>query len=132
MGGHYNQTTNNKMELEALYQTFLYLSEIQLSNYEIIVRTDSQYVLNGLTNWIFTWQKNSWKTTNKKEVKNKEYWQKIIHLQNFLQTDNKISLEHIKAHNGEKYNERVDDIARGFASGKVPKLFDGNKKQYNI
>ncbi len=61
-------------------------------------------------------------------MKNKEYWQRIDNLKKFLELENELTFFYVKAHNGQIYNERVDDIARVMAesSGREPKLFKGS------
>ena len=71
-------TTNNKMELSAVISSLSFLYENGIR--EASLYTDSQYVKNGITNWIFSWKKNGWRTSQKGEVKNKEYWVKLDEL----------------------------------------------------
>ena len=73
----------------------------------IIITTDSQYVKNGITQWIYNWKKNGWKTANKKPVKNKSLW---IRLDEVI-SGHKIQWEWIKGHSGHPQNERADELA---------------------
>ena len=67
------ETTNNRMELTAVLKALHYAAGLQGgTGREITVHTDSQYVKKGITEWIYTWEKNGWKTSNKKPVKNPE------------------------------------------------------------
>ena len=72
-GGEAN-TTNNRMELRAVISA---LSELERRSpgAEAVVRTDSQYVKNGIGTWIASWKRNGWRTADKKSVKNKELWE---------------------------------------------------------
>ena len=70
ISGYSNNTTNNIMELTAVIKAL----EALKSSCQIILTTDSQYVKNGITDWIHNWKKNGWKTANKKPVKNKKLW----------------------------------------------------------
>ena len=101
--GFFN-TTNNRMELMAPIMALSKLKEP--CNVKII--TDSKYVKNGITSWIFNWKKNNWKTASKKDVKNKDLWQK---LDNVLNKHN-VTWEWVKAHNGHPENERCDALAK--------------------
>jgi ribonuclease HI len=104
INGGEEHTTNNKMELMAAIKAL----EALKSPCEITLHTDSKYVQNGITSWIHNWQKNNWRTANKKEVKNKELWQELHE----LNQKHKINWQWVKAHNGHDLNERADDLAR--------------------
>ena len=121
IGGYQKDVTNNQMELLAMLKALKTLAEKKVENYKIKIFSDSKYVLTGMQEWIKNWKKNSWKTAQKKPVKNKELWIKIDDLKLFLEKDNKIILKHVKAHSGEKYNEQVDNIARTCAEMKKNK-----------
>lgn len=97
-------TTNNQMELTAVIEA---LKQIK-KPLKIIIHTDSQYVREGITLWINSWKKNGWKTANKTPVKNSELWQELDQLNQSYQ----IEWRWVKAHNGNKYNELVDQLAR--------------------
>ena len=100
------QTTNNKMELTAVIRAIEDASLLGVS--EISISTDSQYVKNGITTWIFNWKKNGWKTSSKDPVKNRELWE---HLDE-LNSANKIRWTWVKGHAGIKYNEMCDSLVR--------------------
>ena len=74
----------------------------------IIIFTDSKYVIDGINNWILKWKQNSWKTANKKEVKNKELWLNLYECINY----HKVDWKWVKGHSGDILNEEVDKIAR--------------------
>ncbi len=97
-------TTNNKMELTAVIEA------LKLLKYkcDVEVWTDSQYVKNGITEWIFGWKKNGWKNSQKQPVKNKDLWVKLDELSSF----HNVSWHWVKGHNGHIENERVDELAR--------------------
>ncbi|MCK5588709.1 MAG: ribonuclease HI [Candidatus Pacebacteria bacterium] len=130
IGGAQSGVTNNQMELLAIQKAFEFLAEKNFKNYEIVVKSDSKYFIDGIEKWIFNWQKNNWKTASKKLVKNRDLWEKIVSLRDFIELDNKFKFEHVRAHVGEKYNERVDDIARESAEEKKVELFKGNRADY--
>ena len=102
-GGEGN-TTNNRMEMTAVIQGLFNCN----NNDKIIIFTDSKYVINGVTTWINNWKDNDWKTSNKKEVKNKDLW---ILIDTLLQRKN-VSFKYVKAHSGDYYNERADALAK--------------------
>ena len=91
------------------------LSEIKKVNIDdsVTIITDSQYVKNGITEWIKNWKNNDWKTSSKKAVKNKDLWVVL----DDLNSTYKISWKWIKAHQDDekddvKYNNLVDELAR--------------------
>ncbi len=94
----------------------------------VIVNTDSSYVINGITKWVFGWQKNNWKTKEKGDVMNKDLWQKLVHA---TQGKN-IEWQYVGGHVGIPGNERCDEIATNFAKGIKTDLFDGLAKNYGI
>ena len=98
-------TTNNQMELTAVIKALEFIGK---TNSPISIWTDSQYVKNGMTEWIVGWKKNGWKNSQKQPVKNKELW---VMLDNLAMPLN-ISWNWIKGHNGHPENERVDELAR--------------------
>ncbi len=102
--GGEKMTTNNQMELTAVIRA---LTAAQKHS-EIEIHTDSQYVKNGMETWIKNWRKNNWRTADRKPVKNRELWQKLDELASRI----KIHWVWVRGHNGEEFNERVDDLAR--------------------
>jgi len=103
ISGYDKNTTNNIMELTAAVEALKLLKE----PCEVVLTTDSTYVKNGISNWIFNWKKNGWKTASKKAVKNKELWQKL----NSLCENHLITWEWVKGHSGHPENERCDQLA---------------------
>mgnify|MGYP002525965320 FL=1 len=104
ISGGEKDTTNNRMELLAAIKA---LESIE-NNKEIIIYTDSNYVKDGITQWISNWKKNNWKTSNKKPVKNVDLW---IKLDNAIQ-NKKISWKWVKGHDGNEGNEKADFLAQ--------------------
>jgi len=131
LGGRDDNTTNNKMELQALIEAMKLLAERGITDYDVTIFADSKYVLQGISEWIHGWKKRGWKKADGKPVLNQEYWQELDGLRNFLEEDgNKLFFEHVKAHNGEIYNERVDDIARLLAGKEDVELYSGKRTSY--
>lgn len=106
MSGFEEYTTNNKMELLAVIKGLNALKE----PCNVDVYSDSAYVINAfLNNWIDDWQKNNWRTSNKKEVKNIELWQNLLNLCNIHQ----ITWHKVKGHADNEKNNRCDILATG-------------------
>ncbi len=97
------QTTNNIMELEAVINSLKALKK----PCSITITTDSNYVKLGITDWIKSWEKNNWKTANKKPVKNKVQWQQLRE----LSLKHEIVWKWVKGHSGHPQNERADQLA---------------------
>ena len=104
LNGGAEQTTNNRMELQAAIAALEALEKPS----SITLVTDSVYVKDGLTKWIFGWKKNGWKTAAKKPVKNVDLWQKL----DAAQTRHHVTWEWVKGHAGHPENERADKLAR--------------------
>lgn len=102
-------TTNNRMELLAPIEALNALKE----SCSVDIYTDSQYVKNGINQWIHNWKKNGWKTANRKPVKNADLWQK---LDQAIQA-HQIEWHWVKGHSGHPQNDLVDELARKAASG---------------
>ena len=96
-------TTNNRMELMAAIQGLEALTRPS----EVVLTTDSQYVRQGITEWIHGWKKKGWKTANKKPVKNKDLWQRLDTISN----QHEVQWNWVKGHSGHTENERVDKLA---------------------
>ena len=103
ISGKIKDTTNNRMELMA---PIMALKKIK-SKSDIVIFTDSIYVKNGITEWIKKWEKNGWKSSNKKAVKNKDLWIKL----NDLCQKNKVLWKWVKGHSNNKYNNLADELA---------------------
>jgi|TARA_B100000767_G_scaffold273595_1_gene304176 ribonuclease HI len=103
ISGKVNDTTNNRMELMA---PIMALKKIK-SKSDVTIFTDSTYVKNGITEWIKKWEKNGWKSSNKKTIKNKDLWVKL----NDLCQKNKVIWKWVKGHSNNKYNTLADELA---------------------
>ena len=98
-------TTNNVMELTAVIQGLKALKE----PCEVTLYSDSTYVVNAiLENWLDAWQKNGFKTANKKPVKNKELWEEL----SILLKKHNVNFVHVKGHADNVNNNRCDKLAR--------------------
>ena len=104
-------TTNNRMELTAAIKglEYCYKQETgQLSLKQIKIYTDSNYVKDGITVWIDNWEKNNWKTADKKNVKNIDLWKKLKE----LTKSNQVEWFWVKGHSEDSMNELADRLAK--------------------
>ena len=104
-------TTNNRMELTAAIKGLEYctlLEKKQLSLKEIVIYTDSTYLKEGITVWISNWEKNNWKTADKKNVKNVDLWKKLKE----LTKSHKIEWHWVKGHSNDPMNDLADKLAK--------------------
>jgi ribonuclease HI len=126
LGGFDKNTTNNRMELMAVIETLKYIRKSDflisinkdiagdlIETTTITIFADSNYVLSGITSWVYNWEKNGWRTANKKEVLNQDLWKELI----ILVRSNKIKInwQKVKGHSGHVYNDRADEIATSCA-----------------
>lgn len=106
--GGERETTNNKMELSAVIEGVKYLREKLNYTGPLEVRSDSQYVLKGLNEWMPNWKKNNWRTASKQPVKNKELWEALdAEMKHFKE----FKLTWVKGHSDEPGNEKADTLA---------------------
>ncbi len=103
LSGSDSHTTNNRMELTAAIRALSALIE----PCEVILYTDSKYVMDGITRWVHGWKRNGWVTASKKPVQNAELWHDLIEVAGKHQ----IEWVWVKGHNGHPENERVDRLA---------------------
>ena len=124
LGGREDDTTNNRMELTSALEALKVTAENSIN----IVYTDSSYLINGITKWVFGWQRNGWKTKTKEDVLNKDLWMKL-----FDETKKrKVDFKYVGGHVGIAGNERCDFIATSFADNKKIDLYKGTLSNYSI
>ncbi len=97
------KTTNNKMELKAVIEGLKTIN----SKTNVTIITDSQYVKNGINQWIFNWKSNGWKTAAKKPVKNIDLWKEL----DDLVRNHSVDWQWVRGHSGNPGNERADQLA---------------------
>jgi ribonuclease HI len=103
LSGAEAHTTNNRMELTGAIEALNALSKPA----RVTLTTDSVYVRDGIMKWVHGWQKNGWRTADKKPVKNAELWQALV-----LATErHEIDWRWVKGHSGDPDNERADGLA---------------------
>ena len=103
LSGSEPHTTNNRMEMTAVIRALRALIE----PCEVILHSDSRYVIDGMTKWIHGWQKKGWVNASKKPVRNEDLWHELI----AAAAPHKITWEWVKGHDGHVENERVDQLA---------------------
>jgi len=104
-------TTNNRMELTAAIKALEYITEQERkkSSLKLIkIFTDSTYLKQGITVWIINWEKNNWKTSDKKKVKNIDLWKKLKKLTSF----NQVEWNWVKGHSEDPMNDLADKLAK--------------------
>ncbi|MBC6441808.1 MAG: ribonuclease HI [Rhodobacteraceae bacterium] len=114
LSGGAAETTNNRMELMAAITALETLEKTS----DITVVTDSAYVRDGITRWLFGWKKNNWRTTARKPVMNRDLWQRLDE----AAARHCVTWEWTRGHAGHPENERADELAReGMVPFKPPK-----------
>lgn len=102
-------TTNNRMEILAVIEGLGVLKR----RCRVVVYTDSQYVKNGITEWIHNWKRRGWLTAAKEPVKNVDLWQRL----DAAVAAHDVEWRWVKGHSGHEFNERADQLAnRGVES----------------
>ncbi|MET0047725.1 MAG: ribonuclease HI [Sedimenticola sp.] len=97
------ETTNNRMELAAVINALKALTR----SAQVRITTDSQYVKNGINQWIHNWKRNGWKTAAKKPVKNEDLWREL----DALVAQHDVEWAWVKGHSGHPENELADTLA---------------------
>jgi ribonuclease HI len=106
--GSQKETTNNRMELTAVIEALRALKKTEPPACWIAVYTDSQYVQKGISEWIQNWKRNSWRTSDKKPVKNQDLWIEL----DSAAAEFHITWEWVKGHDGNKFNELCDRMTQ--------------------
>lgn len=101
--GGAKQTTNNRMEMTAVIEGLTQLKR----PCDVVVTTDSKYVMQGMTEWLANWKRRGWKTAANKPVKNVELWRTLDE----LVSRHRVQWQWIKGHSGHPENERADTLA---------------------
>lgn len=104
-------TTNNRMELSAAIAALNALRR----ECEVVLYTDSRYVLQGMTEWLPRWQRKGWRTAAGKAVENRDLWEQLI----VAAAPHRIRWEWVRGHTGVTGNERADELARAAAHSVV-------------
>lgn len=103
IGESVEHTTNNRMELMAAIKSL----ETLTKSSNVKLYSDSAYLVNGINSWIYSWIKNNWiKSSDKKPVENKEYWEKLFE----LSKKHKVEFIKVKGHSNNEENNRADEL----------------------
>lgn len=97
------ETTNNRMEMTATIRALEALTQ----PCKVTLHTDSKYVIDGITKWVFGWQRKGWKTADNKPVKNEDLWRALL----AAAQPHTVEWVWVKGHDGHVENERVDKLA---------------------
>jgi ribonuclease HI len=103
ISGYEPQTTNNRMELRAAVEALRTIPD----GSEVDLHTDSQYLRNGMSEWLARWKRNGWRTADKKPVKNVDLWQDL----DALAQRHVVRWHWVRGHCGQPENERCDELA---------------------
>ncbi|MEI6345692.1 MAG: RNase H family protein [bacterium] len=138
-GGAERVATNNQMELLAALRALEYVSTQKKSGAvvadDVVVHSDSSYMINGITKWVAGWKRKGWITSTKTPVENRELWEGLDAVTAHLNADGiQVRWQYVGGHIGVKGNERCDVIATALATGKevVPALYNGHFSAYPI
>ncbi|TSK08076.1 MAG: ribonuclease HI [Geobacter sp.] len=104
LSGADGETTNNRMEMSAAIGAL----EALTRPCDVVVTTDSQYLVKGMTEWIHGWVKRGWVNSKKEPVLNRELWERLM----ALSKTHRITWVWVRGHNGHVENERCDELAR--------------------
>lgn len=115
LSGADGDTTNNRMELTAAIRALESLKRPCL----VVLTTDSQYLMKGMTEWIAGWIRRGWVSSKKEPVLNRDLWERLLELSGV----HKIDWRWVRGHNGHPENERCDELARAAIAA-----YKGSKK----
>jgi ribonuclease HI len=128
LGGGAAYTTNNKMELTGAIRGLEHLREVPGP---VAVYTDSTYVIKGIREWIWSWRRRGWKTAEGGDVQNRDLWEQMLALVSERGRET-IAWHYVRGHIGTPGNERVDEIADGFARHTHVTLYRGGLADYPL
>ena len=104
LSGYMPETTNNRMEVFAVIKAIEALKQPCM----ITIYSDSSYLVNAFNqHWIDNWQKNGWKTTERKPVENQDLWKYLL----MIQKEHEVVFKKVKGHSNNKWNNRCDELA---------------------
>ena len=126
LGGGAPHTTNNKMELSGAIAALQHVAD---RPGPIAIYTDSTYVIQGITQWIWGWRKRGWKTAQGADVLNRDLWETLASLVGG-RARGEVDWRWVRGHIGTPGNERVDEIAVAFAMQQRVELYDGPLESY--
>ena len=127
LGGGSPHTTNNKMELGGAIAALRHVAD---RPEPVAIYTDSTYVIQGITQWVWGWRKRGWKTAQGTDVLNRDLWEELSTL-TAARARGSIDWRWVRGHVGTPGNERCDEIAVAFAAQQPPELYDGPLTGYD-
>ena len=125
-GGFCENTTNNRMEMQAALALLQRIAQ-EPRQPGFTIRTDSQYLIQGFSQWLKGWKRRGWKKADGKPVLNRDLWEELDRAR--LPG---VTLTHVKGHSGDPDNERVDAIAVAFRDGEQPELRPGSQPSTSL
>ena len=128
LGGGSPHTTNNKMELSGAIAALDTIAGVAGT---ATVYTDSTYVIQGITQWVWGWRKKGWRTASGGDVLNRDLWERLFELAS-ARGARGIEWHWVRGHVGTAGNERCDEIAVAFAQQQPPTLYRGRLEHYPI
>jgi ribonuclease HI len=130
LGGGERSTTNNRMEMMAALRA---LEHIAARKGPVWLHTDSTYLIRGITQWVFGWQKRGWQSAEGGEVANRDLWEELVDVVRARKSaTDKIDWRYVRGHTGVPGNERCDEIAVDFSQGARPSLYSGGLNGYPL
>jgi ribonuclease HI len=128
LGGGSPHTTNNKMELSGAIAA---LQAVAGQSGPVAIYTDSTYVIQGVTQWVWGWRRRGWKTAQGTEVLNRDLWEELSSLAG-ARARGELAWRWVRGHAGTPGNERVDEIAVSFSMQQPTPLYDGPFHEYAL
>lgn len=127
LGGGSPHTTNNKMELGGAIAALRHVAD---RAEPVVIYTDSTYLIQGITQWVWGWLKRGWKTAQGGDVLNRDLWEELSALTG-ARARGSIDWRWVRGHVGTPGNERCDEIAVAFAAQRPVALYDGPLAAYD-
>ena len=127
LGGGSPHTTNNKMELGGAIAALRYVAD---RPEPVAIYTDSTYLIQGITQWVWAWRKRGWKTAQGGDVLNRDLWEELSALTG-ARDRGSVDWRWVRGHVGTPGNERCDEIAVAFAAQGAAELYDGPLAGYD-
>ncbi len=128
LGGGSPHTTNNKMELSGAIAALEQTADLPGP---LTIYTDSTYLIHGITQWVWGWRRNGWRTAAGGEVINRELWERLFALVS-ARGSRGVEWRWVRGHVGTAGNERCDEIAVAFAQQQPPPLYHGPLESYTV
>ena len=128
LGGGSPHTTNNKMELSGAIAALRHVAQ---QPGPVAIYTDSTYVIQGITQWVWGWRKRGWKTAQGGDVLNRDLWEELSALAGG-RASGELEWRWVRGHAGTPGNERVDEIAVSFSLQQPTALYDGSIDAYSL